>query len=117
MYRDTLNCETVRETLWPLQQPRAYSEEDEAARMHLGHCAECREFFARDAALVRAVSTYGAGARAPESLRKRVREAIARERRSGSPCFALRRNGESAPSAGGTPSSSTRLSGTCLLRR
>ncbi len=81
MYRDTLNCEAVRETLWPLQQPRPYSEEDEAARMHLGHCAECREFFARDAALVRAVSTYGAGARAPESLRKRVREAIAREAR------------------------------------
>jgi anti-sigma factor RsiW len=49
--------------------------------MHLGHCAECREFFARDAALVRAVSTYGAGARAPESLRKQVREAIAREAR------------------------------------
>ncbi len=81
MYPDTLNCEAVRETLWPLQQPRPYSEEDEAARMHLGHCAECREFFARDAALVRAVSTYGAGARAPESLRKQVREAIAREAR------------------------------------
>jgi hypothetical protein len=49
--------------------------------MHLGHCAECREFFARDAALVRAVSTYGTGARAPESLRKKIREAIAREAR------------------------------------
>ncbi len=81
MYRDALNCEAVRETLWPLEQPRAYSEEDEAARMHLGHCAECRDFFARDAALVRAVSTYGTGARAPESLRKRIREAIAREAR------------------------------------
>ena len=44
--------------------------------MHIGHCADCREFFARDAALVRAVSTYGAGARAPESLRKRIHEAI-----------------------------------------
>lgn len=79
MYRDTLNCEAVRERLWPLEQPRAYSEEDEAARRHLGHCAECREFFARDAALIRAVSTFGAAARAPESLRKRIREAIARE--------------------------------------
>jgi predicted anti-sigma-YlaC factor YlaD len=76
MYRDTVNCEAVRETLWPLEQPRAYSDEDKAARMHIGHCADCREFFARDAALVRAVSTYGAGARAPESLRKRIREAI-----------------------------------------
>jgi anti-sigma factor RsiW len=45
------------------------------------HRAECREFFARDAALVRAVSTYGTGARAPESLRKKIREAIAREAR------------------------------------
>jgi anti-sigma factor RsiW len=85
VYRDALNCEVVRETLWPLEQPRAYSEEDEAARMHLGHCAECREFFARDAALVRAVSTYGTGARAPERLRKRVREAIAREARLEAP--------------------------------
>ncbi len=81
MYRDALNCEAVRETLWPLAQPRAYSEEDEAARMHLGRCAACREFFARDAALVRAVSTHGAGARAPERLRKRIGEAIAREAR------------------------------------
>ena len=81
MYRDALNCEAVRKTLWPLAQPRAYSEEDEAARTHLGHCAECREFFARDAALVRAVSTHGAGARAPERLRKRIGEAIAREAR------------------------------------
>lgn len=81
MYRDTLNCEAVREALWPLEQPRTYSEEDEAARMHLGHCPECREFFARDAALVRAVSVFGAGARAPESLRRRIREAIAHEAR------------------------------------
>jgi anti-sigma factor RsiW len=49
--------------------------------MHLGQCAECREFFARDAALVRAVSIHGTGARAPERLRKRIREAIAREAR------------------------------------
>lgn len=81
MYRDTLDCMAVRETLWPMDQPRAYSEEDEAARMHLAHCTACREFFARDAALVRAVSAHGAAARAPESLRRRIREAIAREAR------------------------------------
>ncbi len=72
MYRDTLNCEAVQRCLWPLDEPRPYSEQEEAARMHLGHCTECREFFARDAALGRAIVRHGLAAKAPESLRQRV---------------------------------------------
>lgn len=76
MYRDTLNCEAVQRCLWPLDEPRPYSEEEEAARMHLGHCTGCREFFERDAALGRAIARYGLGARAPRSLHQRIREAL-----------------------------------------
>ena len=76
VYRDCLNCEAVRAALWPLEEPTALSEEGRAARMHLGHCPACREYFARDAALVRAIRLHGAGGRAPASLHRRVREAI-----------------------------------------
>lgn len=76
MYRDTLNCEAVQRCLWPLEEPRPYSEEEEAARMHLGHCTGCREFFERDAALRRAIARYGLAASAPESLRQRIRDVL-----------------------------------------
>ena len=76
MYRDTLNCEAVQRCLWPLDEPRPYSEQEESARMHLGHCTECREFFERDAALRRAIARYGLAARAPESLRHRIQKAL-----------------------------------------
>jgi hypothetical protein len=59
-----------------LDEPRPYSEQEEAARMHLGHCTECREFFERDAALARAIARYGTAAKVPENLRKRIREAL-----------------------------------------
>jgi len=81
VFPDRLSCDAAREALWPLDQPRPYSERDEGARIHLGHCPECRQFFARDAALVRAIAQQGAGGRAPDSLRRRIEEAIARETR------------------------------------
>ncbi len=79
VYRDCLNCEAVRAALWPLEEPTALSEEARAARMHLGHCPACREYFARDAALVRAIRLHGAAGRAPASLHRRVRQAIESE--------------------------------------
>ncbi len=81
VFPDKLSCDAARETLWPLDQPRPYSERDEGARIHLGHCPECREFFARDAALARAIARHGAGGRAPDGLRRRIEEAIERETR------------------------------------
>ncbi len=81
VFPDTLSCDAARETLWPLDQPRPYSERDERARIHLGHCPECREFFARDAALARAIARHGAGGPTPDGLRRRIEDAIARETR------------------------------------
>ena len=81
VFPDTLSCDAARETLWPLDQPRPYSERDEGARIHLGHCPECREYFARDAALARAIARHGAGGHAPDSLRRRIADATARETR------------------------------------
>ncbi len=58
VFPDTLSCDAARETLWPLERPRPYSERDEGARVHVGHCPECREIFARDAALARAIARH-----------------------------------------------------------
>lgn len=81
VFPDTLSCDAAREALWPLDQPRPYSERDEGARIHLGHCPECREYFARDAALARAIARHGAGGRAPDSLRRQIVDATAGETR------------------------------------
>ena len=75
-----LSCETARPLLWPLDGPRLWRDGEDDARDHLRACAECEDFFRRDAALARALRTHGVAARAPQELRERVFEAVALER-------------------------------------
>ncbi len=60
-----LHCERVREVLWPLDRPRSHHPEEEAARVHLSTCDDCRTFFLRDALLASILRRIGAGLEVP----------------------------------------------------
>jgi len=76
-----LNCERVREVLWPLDRPRNHVPEEEAARDHLTRCDGCRGFFMRDAEIARLLRRLGDGlAVAPTpDLRLTVARALAEQ--------------------------------------
>lgn len=74
------DCDRIRELLWPLDAPRPCVDGEEEARAHLDACADCREFFRRDAAIGRVLREGALIERAPRALRERVFDALARER-------------------------------------
>lgn len=81
--RPMLECEQVREILWPMDRPREYVEGEETARFHLERCPACRAFFRHDAAITEALRRQGIQEHAPQALRERVFDALARERTLG----------------------------------
>jgi anti-sigma factor RsiW len=92
-----LECDEARELLWPMDRPREYVEGEEEARLHLERCPACQAFFRRDAAITEALRHHGIQVHAPQALRERVFDALARERALG-------------PGPRATPSSTVRLS-------
>lgn len=89
-----LSCEQARRFLWPLDRPREFVPEEEEAHVHLRRCDACRSYFAAAAQLRGVLSRYGGRAKAPEALRTRILEAIAREQR---PTRRLTRRTEQRP--------------------
>jgi anti-sigma factor RsiW len=81
--RSMLECDEAREILWPMDRPREYVEGEEAARSHLERCQTCQAFFRRDAAITEALRRQGVHVHAPQVLRERVFDALARERALG----------------------------------
>lgn len=74
------SCWEARELLWPQDSPRPYSAGEDAARRHLDACPACQEFFRRDRLVSRRIREHGLAAKAPQELRERVYDALARER-------------------------------------
>ncbi len=81
--RRTSECDEVRELLWPMDRPREYVEGEEEARVHLERCPACQAFFRRDAAITATLRRQGVQVHAPQALRERVFDALARERALG----------------------------------
>lgn len=69
---DRSNCERVREALWPLERPRAHTDEASDALAHVEACAPCRAFFRRDARLGRRLEGTCLKTPCPEGMRERV---------------------------------------------
>lgn len=109
--RAGLGCDWARQSLWPPDVPRPYTEDEERAREHVEGCAACRAFFRRDRAVVRAVARRGAAAPAPRELRERVYQALARERALGSASAAPKPEASRSPLGLGV----ARLAGVALL--
>ncbi|MDX1395367.1 MAG: hypothetical protein R3195_13345 [Gemmatimonadota bacterium] len=85
------SCDETRRTLWPLDRPREAAEDEAEAREHLDACPACRAFFARDAAVSRAIAARGIPVAAPEALRLRLRELLASSPAPGAATAARRR--------------------------
>lgn len=81
--RPMLDCDEVREILWPMDRPREYVEGEGSARAHIEMCPACQAFFRRDVAITEALRRHGLQAHAPLELRERVFDALARERALG----------------------------------
>lgn len=75
-----IGCDEARELLWPMDRPREYVDGEGEARRHLERCPGCQAFFRRDAAITRALQRSGIQVSAPQDLRERVFDALARER-------------------------------------
>jgi anti-sigma factor RsiW len=63
-----------------MDRPRETVDGEAAAREHLEGCPDCQAFFRTDAAISGAIRRHGVPARAPQALRERVFDALARER-------------------------------------
>jgi hypothetical protein len=74
-----MNCSEARRTLWPPEQPRLAAAEVLEARVHVQGCPSCESYFAQDRSLLEAYDRAGCE-RAPQELRERVFDALARER-------------------------------------
>ncbi len=79
---DGTNCSEARRALWPPERPRLVEAEILEARRHLQGCAACESYFEQDRALLDAYDRKGQE-RAPQILRERVFDALARERARG----------------------------------
>ena len=77
-----MNCSEARHTLWPPEQPRLAEAEVLEARQHLQGCPACESYFAQDRALLDAYDRKSQE-RAPQILRERVFDSLARERARG----------------------------------
>lgn len=77
-----MNCSEARHTLWPPERPRLAEGEVFEARRHVQGCPACESYFAQDRSLLRAYDR-ASQERAPQILRERVFDALARERSKG----------------------------------
>ncbi len=77
-----MNCSEARHALWPPERPRLAEAEVLEARRHLQGCPACESYFAQDRALLDAYDRKS-HERAPQILRERVFDALARERARG----------------------------------
>ncbi len=82
-----MNCSEARHALWPPERPRLAEAEVLEARQHVEGCPACESYFAQDRALLDAYHR-ASQERAPQALRERVFDALARERSRGlAPAF------------------------------
>ena len=77
-----MNCSEARHALWPPERPRLAEAEVLEARRHVRGCPACESYFAQDRALLDAYDR-ASQERAPQILRERVFDALARERARG----------------------------------
>ncbi len=77
-----MNCSEARHALWPPERPRLAEPEVLAARRHVQGCPACESYFSQDRALLEAYDRKSQE-RAPQILRERVFDALARERSRG----------------------------------
>ena len=77
-----MNCSEARHALWPPERPRLAEAEVLEARRHVRGCPACESYFAQDRSLLDAYHRAGKE-RAPQILRERVFDALARERAKG----------------------------------
>jgi len=73
------NCSEARHALWPPERPRLAEVEVLEARRHVQECPACESYFEQDRGLLEAYDRAGRE-RAPDALRERVFDALARER-------------------------------------
>ena len=74
-----MNCSEARHALWPPERPRLAEAEVLEARRHVRGCPSCESYLAQDRALLAAYDR-ASQQRAPQILRERVFDALARER-------------------------------------
>ena len=77
-----MNCSEARHALWPPERPRLAEAEVLEARRHVEGCPACESYLAQDRALLDAYDR-ASRERAPQALRERVFDALARERSRG----------------------------------
>ncbi len=77
-----MNCSKARQALWPPERPRLAEAEVLEARRHVQGCPACESYFAQDRSLLEAYDR-ASQERAPQILRERVFDALARERSRG----------------------------------
>ena len=79
---EAMNCSEARHALWPPERPRLAESEVLEARRHVQGCPSCESYFEQDRALLDAFD-LASQERAPQILRERVFDALARERSRG----------------------------------
>lgn len=77
-----MNCSEARHALWPPERLRLAGTEVLEARRHVQGCPACESYFAQDRSLLEAYER-ASQERAPQILRERVFDALARERSKG----------------------------------
>ncbi len=77
-----MNCSEARRALWPPERPRLAEADVLEARRHVQGCPSCESYLAQDRALLAAYDRISPE-RAPQVLRERVFDALARERSRG----------------------------------
>jgi len=77
-----MNCSEARHALWPPEKPRLAEADVLEARQHVQGCPACESYFAQDRILLDAYDR-ASQERAPQILRERVFDALARERARG----------------------------------
>ncbi len=79
---EDMSCSDARHALWPPERPRLAEAEVLEARQHVQGCPACESYFEQDRALLDAYDR-ASQERAPQILRERVFDALARERSKG----------------------------------
>ncbi len=77
-----MNCSQARHALWPPERPRLAEADVLEARRHVQGCPACESYFEQDRSLLEAYDR-ASRERAPQALRERVFDSLARERSKG----------------------------------